>query len=104
MTNYNFTGTKISKELNKETIQNGGLETIVMPVIRCDVGEHKTEFGGYKSLIHYNKFREEQNKINKENKRLRSLNRQIKTIGRRNTYDEFPSYDLHLDSPKRLKS
>ena len=102
MTNYNFTGNKISKELNKETIQNGGLETIVMPVIRCDVGEHKTEFGGYKSLIHYNKFREEQNKINKENKRLRSLNRQIKRIGSCRNGDELPSPEIHLNPSKGL--
>ena len=100
MTNYNFTGNKISKELDSKTIQKGGLQTILMPVIKCNVGERKTEFGGYPSLIHYNKFREEQHNTDKFNKSMRKLRRNLrnKKLGQKGLTHKVIQTDLAGDS------
>jgi hypothetical protein len=82
MTNVGITGREISKKLHKETIRKGGLETINLPILETKLtNEHDTlrvQFGGYKSFIHYNKFREQQHRKDKFNQKIRATNRNIK--------------------------
>lgn len=91
MTNYGFTGNTISKKLDTKTIQNGGLELITMPIAHCnfsDIG--KVEIGGYKSLVHYNKDRENQFKQDKSNRSMRRIKKSIKNKKLRNSGETLP--------------
>jgi hypothetical protein len=80
MTNIGFTGKTISESLEKITVNRGGLEIITMPIIKTtnDLGEKKIEFGGYKSIIHYNKERERQYRNHKFQQKIRATNRNIR--------------------------
>jgi hypothetical protein len=78
MTNYNFTGREISKKLDPKIIINGGLQTVTLPIAKVSNQVETIEFGGYKSLVHYNKDREDQFKQNKSNKTMRKLRRNLR--------------------------
>lgn len=78
MTNLGFTGKEISKKLDNKTIRNGGLVTVTMPIAKVSNEVDTVEYGGYKSLIHYNKDRETQHNQDKFNKSMRKLRRNIK--------------------------
>jgi len=69
MGNWNYTGRILSKELDEETIRNGGLQQINTPVLNIQLQIQTIEVGGYASLVHYNREREKQHTKNKENKR-----------------------------------
>lgn len=99
MNNYGFTGKTISKKLNPTTIKNGGIETIIMPIARCnftDVG--KVEIGGYESLVHYNKDMENQTKLERQLKRKRSLKRQIQRLAGCRLYEDLPSFEMNIST------
>lgn len=80
--NLGFVSKEICKKLDKKTIQNGGLENIEMPIAiirQHDDSDNKIlEVGGYRSLVHYNKQREEDSKIERENKTFRRLKKNIR--------------------------
>ena len=78
MTNIGFTGKEISKKLYPKTIKNGGLQIVIMPIAKVSNEVETIEFGGYKSLVYYNKDREEQFKQKKFNKTMRKLRRNLR--------------------------
>lgn len=78
MTNYSFTGKEITKKLDTKTIKNGGLEIVTLPIAKVSNEVETIEFGGYLSLINYNKDREQQFKIDKSNKSMRKLKKNLK--------------------------
>jgi hypothetical protein len=80
MTNIGLTGKTISNNLQKITVQRGGTEIITMPIIKVtnELGEKKVEFGGYRSIIHYNKDREIQYRNHKFQQKIRATNRNIR--------------------------
>ena len=85
MTNIGLTGKTISKSLQKITVQRGGTEIITMPIIKTtnELGGKKVEFGGYRSIIHYNKERERQYREHKFQQKIRATNRNIRNKGLR---------------------
>ncbi|HET9773705.1 MAG TPA: hypothetical protein VFP25_01850 [Nitrososphaeraceae archaeon] len=100
MNNYGFTGKTISKKLDPNTIKNGGLETITMPIARCnfsDMGK-KVEIGGFESIVHYNKDSENKSKLERQLKRTRSLKRQIKRQAGCRLYEDLPSFEMTITS------
>ena len=99
MNNYGFTGKMLSKKLKKDTIRKGGFEIVDTPLLKCNLLDTDAcvEIGGFPSIVNYNKDKEQEFKKNKIKKRDRSLRHQIKRFSCRNTYEDFPSYDLHLD-------
>lgn len=82
MTQIAPTSNKISESLDPKIVKKGGCTITNIPVISCSLAsEHETmkvEFGGYPSIINYNKHREKQHKIDKFNQKIRALNRNIK--------------------------
>lgn len=78
MTNIGFTGKEISKKLDSKTIKNGGLQVVTMPIAKVSSEPETIEFGGYQSLVHYNKDRETQHNKDKWNKSMRKLRRNIR--------------------------
>lgn len=83
MTNIGFTGKEISKKLSPKIIKNGGLQLVAMPTAKISNDIDTIEFGGYQSLVYYNKDRETQNKKDKWNKSMRKLRRNLRNKGLR---------------------
>jgi len=83
MTNLGFTGKEISKKLSQNIIKNGGLQIVTMPTAKISNEVDTIEFGGYQSLVYYNKDREQQNKKDKWNKSMRKLRRNLRNKGLR---------------------
>lgn len=83
MTNIGFTGNEISKKLNPKIIKNGGLQIVTMPIAKVTNEVDKVEYGGYQSLVYYNKDRETQHKKDNWNKSMRKLRRNLRNKGLR---------------------
>jgi len=108
MTNIGITGKKIATKIDRQIIRKGGLQIITLPILKTKLtNEHdtlETEFGGYTSLVNYNKHRENQSIKDKADKRLRTLKRQQKLTAGRSNGDELPSLETLLDSCRGLNS
>src|SRR5215211_8346969 len=99
MGNWNYKSSELAKLLREDTIQKGGVQQIITPIIDCKVASDLEEqatvkMGGYPNLVNYNKHREKQHKREKQFKRERSLKKQIKRFAGRRKYEDFPSSDI----------
>jgi hypothetical protein len=83
LTNIGFTGKEITKKLSPNIIENGGLQIVTMPIAKVSNEVDKVEYGGYQSLVHYNKDRETQHNKDKWNKSMRKLRRNLRNKGLR---------------------
>src|SRR5215211_898382 len=102
MGNWNYKSSELAKLLREDTIQKGGVQQIITPIIDCKVASDLEEqatvkMGGYPTLVNYNKHREKQHKREKQFKRERSLKKQIKRFSCCRTGLDFPKPDLRLN-------
>jgi len=93
--NWNYTGHKLTKYLNPLIVRNGGLQQILTPVIRLKIASdhhhHLTqEFGGYPTLVNYNKDRERQYQKEKMHREHRENNRYLRNRCARLCGEGFP--------------